>query len=203
MSAPNKKKQRNKEISAFNKIQEEAIVKLQELDKFIIYQVELRFDDFKVKVKGVEFSRLLREGYASSATPGQSAAPPRARPQVYKSVKAFLEGRKKPFPWYTFLSTGVPAEEQDCITDYLNSGGSFNDVKTPVIFIKRLMDHETLRAFMPALDKAIEGGMTHCTRTIVDTLNNVIVARMPKRGHLTKFFQKNCQKRYTSHGMPP
>ena len=64
-------------------------------------------------------------------------------------------------------------------------------MQTPVIFIKRLMDHETLRAFLPALDKAIEGGMTHCTRTIVDTLNNVIVARMPKRGRLTKFFQKN------------
>ena len=53
------------------------------------------------------------------------------------------------------------------------------------------MDHETLRAFLPALDKAVEGGMPHSTRTIVDTLNNVIVARMPKRGSLTKLIQKN------------
>ena len=58
MSAPNKKKQRDKQLSAFNKIQEEAVVKLQELDEFITYQVELRFNDFKVKVKGVEFSRV-------------------------------------------------------------------------------------------------------------------------------------------------
>ena len=53
------------------------------------------------------------------------------------------------------------------------------------------MDHETLRAFLPALNKAIEGGMTHCIKTIVDTLNNVLVGRMPKRGRLTRFFQKN------------
>ena len=80
MSAPNKKKQRDKQLAAFNKIQEQAVVKLQELDDFITYQVELRFDDFKVKVRGVEFSRLLREGQAPSAAPGPSAAPPPALP---------------------------------------------------------------------------------------------------------------------------
>ena len=61
----------------------------------------------------------------------------------------------------------------------------------PVIYIKRLMDHETLRAFMPALDKAIGEGKTHGTRTIIDTLSNVILTRMPKRGRLTRLFQKN------------
>ena len=75
--------------------------------------------------------------------------------------------------------------------DYINSGGPFSDVSGPVIYIKRLMDHETLRAFMPALDKAIGEGKTHCTRTIVDTLSNVILTRMPKRGRLTRLFQKN------------
>ena len=132
-------------------------------------------------VKGVEFSRLLREGYASSTMPGQSAAPPPARPHTYNPVEAFLEGRKKPFPWYTISSTGIPAEEYDYITDYLNSGGQFSDVSGPVIFIKRLINHETLRAFLPALDKAIEEGKIHCTRTIVDTLSNVILTCMPKR----------------------
>ena len=53
------------------------------------------------------------------------------------------------------------------------------------------MDHETLRAFMPALDKAIGEGKTHCTRTIVDTLSNVILTRMPKRARLTTLFQRN------------
>ena len=58
MSAPNKKMLRAKQLAAFNKIQEQAVVKLQELEDFITYQVELRFDNFKVKVRGVELSRL-------------------------------------------------------------------------------------------------------------------------------------------------
>ena len=53
------------------------------------------------------------------------------------------------------------------------------------------MDHETLRAFMPTHHKAIGEGKTYCTRTIVDTLSNVILTCMPKRGPLTKLFQKN------------
>ena len=48
MSAPNKKMLRAKQLAAFNKIQEQAVVKLQELEDFITYQVELRFDNFKV-----------------------------------------------------------------------------------------------------------------------------------------------------------
>ena len=103
-------------------------------------------------------------------------------------MEAFLEGRKKPFPWFTVASTGIPAKEYDCIMDYINSWGPFSDVSGPVIYIKRLMDHETLRAFMPALDKAIGEGKTHCTRTIVDTLSNVILTRMPKRGRLIRLF---------------
>merc|ERR1711873_378164 len=68
--------------------------------------------------------------------------------------------------------------------DYINSGGPFSDVSGPVIYIKRLMDQETLRAFMPPLNKAIGEGKTHCTRTIVDTLSNIILTHMPKRGRL-------------------
>ena len=60
----------------------------------------------------------------------------------------------------------------------------------PTKYIKRLMDHETLRAFMPALDKAIGEGKTHCTCTIVDTLSNVVLTRMPKRARLTRLFQR-------------
>ena len=109
MSAPNKKMLRAKQLAAFNKIQEQAVGKLQQLEDFITYQVELRFDNFKVKVRGVELSRLLRQGQAPSAAPGQSDAHPPAHPQVYKPVEAFLEGRKKSFSWYTVQSTGVPA----------------------------------------------------------------------------------------------
>ena len=158
MSGPNKKLARSKQLSTFNKIQEQAVEKLQQLEDFITYQVQLRFDNFKVKVRGVELNRLLRRGQAPPANPDQLGAQPAPRPQAYKPVEAFLEGRKKSYPWFTIQSTGVSFEEQDCISDYINSGGSFTDVQTPVKFIKRLLDHEILRTFLPALDKAIDGG---------------------------------------------
>merc|ERR1712240_233800 len=88
-------------------------------------------------------------------------------------------------------STGVSCEEQVKLIDYIESGGSFNDVQIPVKFIKRLLDYETLRMFLPALDKAIEGGASHSAKTIVSTLNTLLVNRMPKRGRLTRFFQRN------------
>ena len=111
LSGPMRKKQHDKQLGAFNRLQNDAVMKMHELNEFITYQVELRFDEFKEKVKGVKFSRLLREGYASSTMPGQSAAPPPTRSHTYKPVEAFLEGRKKPFPWYTIQSTGILAEE--------------------------------------------------------------------------------------------
>ena len=180
LSVPNKKLAQAKQLSTFNKIQEQSVEKLQQLEDFITYQVQLRFDNFKAKVRGVELNRLLRQDQAPHAIPDQLGAQPAPRPQAYKPVEAFLEGRKKSYPWFTVQSTGVSLEEQECISDYIDSGGFFNDVQTPVKFIKRLLDHETLRAFLPALDKAINGGMPHKTKTIVDTLNNVLVNRMPK-----------------------
>ena len=137
LSGPARKKQHDKQLSAFNRLQNDAVMKLHELDKFLTYQVELRFDEFKEKVKGVKFSRLLREGSAPSTMTGPAAAPPPTCPHTYKPVKAFLEGRKKPFPWYMVSSTGIPAEEYDCITDYINSRGPFSDLSGPVIYIKR------------------------------------------------------------------
>ena len=64
------------------------------------------------------------------------------------------------------------------------------DVAVLVIYIKRLMDHKTLKIFMPALTKAIGEGKPHSTCTIVDTLCDVVLSRMPKRARLTKVLQR-------------
>ena len=74
--------------------------------------------------------------------------------------------------------------------DYLNSGGEFKDVTILVIYIKHLMDHETLKIFMPSLTKAIGEDQPHTTRTIVDSLCNVVMSRVPKRARLTKVLQR-------------
>ena len=101
-----------------------------------------------------------------------------------------MEGRKKAMPWYTVTSTSVSAEDQESITDYINSGGHFNDVAVPVIYIKRLMDAETLKLFMPAFTKSIGENAPHTTHTIVDTLHAGVMGRVPKRACLTKVL--NC-----------
>ena len=94
------------------------------------------------------------------------------------------------FPWFTVTSTSVSAEDQESITDYLNSGGHFTDVAIPVIYIKRLIDNETLKIFMPALTKAIGDNQPHTTHTIVDTFRAVVMGRVPQRARLTKVL--NC-----------
>ena len=84
-------------------------------------------------------------------------------------------------PWYTVSSTSVSAEDADSTTDYINSGGGFTDVATPLIYIKRLLDVETLKLYVPALTKAIEEKAPHSAHTMVDTLHAVVMGRVPKR----------------------
>ena len=94
-------------------------------------------------------------------------------------------------PWFTVSSTSVSAEDGESIKDYILSGGSFNNVAIPVIFIKRLLDIETLKLFTPALTKAIEVDKApHSVCIIVDTLRAVVIGRVPKRARLTRFLNR-------------
>ena len=94
-------------------------------------------------------------------------------------------------PWFIVSSTSVSVEDAESIKDYIFSGGSFNDVVIPTMFIKCLMDVKTLKLFMPALMKAIEVDKApHCARTIVDTLRAVVMGRIPRRACLTKVLQR-------------
>ena len=61
-------------------------------------------------------------------------------------------------PWFTVSSTLVSAEDAESIKDYNVSGGSFSEMMIPTIFIKCLMDVETLKLFTPALIKAVNKG---------------------------------------------
>ena len=53
-------------------------------------------------------------------------------------------------PWYTVSSTSVSTEDAEIITDYINSGSGFTDMATPLIYIERLLDVETLKLYVPA-----------------------------------------------------
>ena len=90
-------------------------------------------------------------------------------------------------PWFTVSSTSVSAEDAESIKDYILSGGSFNDVAIPVMFIKCLLDVETLKLFTPPLTKVIEENKAlHSACMIMDTLRAVVMGRVPKRAQLTR-----------------
>ena len=67
---------------------------------------------------------------------------------------------------------------------------------TPVIYIKRLFDHETLKVFMPSLTEAVGQDKPHCTRTIVECICDVVMSRVPRRARLTRVLNRiksnNC-----------
>ena len=72
LSSPVRKKQHDTQLSVFNRLQNDAVRKLHELEEFIGMRVDIRFDEFKERVKGVEFSRLLREGSTPSTQVGHT-----------------------------------------------------------------------------------------------------------------------------------
>ena len=117
LSTQVKKRCHEVQLSVFNKLQTAAMLKLEELDEFVGLQVDVRYNEFSQRVRGVEFSRLLREGSTPSAQATSTGAPPPPRSQNYKPVEVFIEVRKKPFPWFTVTSTSVSADDRDCITD--------------------------------------------------------------------------------------
>ena len=97
LSAPMRKKRHDTQLSIFNRLQNDAVRKLQELEEFIGMQVDVCYDKFKERVKGVEFSRLLREGSIPFTQACPTAAPPPTRPHTYKPVEAFMRAARKHF----------------------------------------------------------------------------------------------------------
>ena len=67
---------------------------------------------------------------------GGSTAP---RLPVFKPNESFLEAQKKLILWYMVASTSVSAEDAESIRDYLSSGGAFNDVNIPCMYIKKII----------------------------------------------------------------
>ena len=137
LSAQVRKKRHEGQETAFRKLNAAATAKLEELDDFVSDQVDIRFKAFCERIRGAELNTLMREGQGpSQGAPNPSAHPPQ-RVNTFKPNESFLECRKKPFPWYSVGSTSVPSEERDAIADYINSGGAFNHVSVPTIYIKR------------------------------------------------------------------
>ena len=168
LSATLRKKRHELQELVFRKLHAAAAAKLEELDDYVSDQVDIRFKTFCERIRGSELNILMREGQGPSQQAPNPSAPPPQRVSTFKPNETFLECQKKSFPWYSVGSTSVPSEERDAISDYINSGGAFNHVSVPTIYIKRLFCAETLKAFLPLLDDAVKNktGTTIHRRTL-------------------------------------
>ena len=59
-------------------------------------EYDIRYKEFVEKVKGVELSRLPRQGTSTQAP--TTNAPPAPRAQVFKPIDVFLDQHKKATP---------------------------------------------------------------------------------------------------------
>ena len=185
LSATVRKKRHELQESVFRKLHAAAMARLEELDDYVSDQVDIRFKTFCERIRGSELNILMREGQGPSQGAPNPSAPPPQRVSTFKPNETFLECRKKSFPWYSVGSTSVPSEERDAISDYINSGGAFNHVSVPTIYIKRLFCAETLKVFLPLLDDAVKNkNRDHNTQTIVDCIVEVVMSRVPRRARL-------------------
>ena len=81
------------------------------------------------------------------------------------------------------------------ISDYLTSGGSFIDVKTPIMFLGKTMDSETFRSFSGVIAKAINvNRKSHSVPTILDALRSMVMDHVPLRSRQAKMF-RYCKKK--------
>ena len=77
-------------------------------------------------------------------------------------------------------------EDIDAISDYLLSGGSFTDIEVPIMYLKKVMDKDSLINFRAAVTAKINRGADPYIKTLVDALKEMVLARIPCQARLIK-----------------
>ena len=108
--------------------------------------------NLKGRVSSLELARILQPN-TQTAAPTESSSG--TNKHVFKPNEDFLTARKKQCPWYRVSDTQVPPEDLAALANYLTPRGSFSDVKTPIMFIRKVMDPEAFRSFAGIITKAI------------------------------------------------
>ena len=98
LSAAMRKKRQETQLTTFNKLQALTADKLMELDKFTGLNVCVRYEVFAERVKGIKFSRLLRQGHGPPSKAPTTNAPSTLRTPQYKPIESFLDSRHKSMP---------------------------------------------------------------------------------------------------------
>ena len=72
------------------------------------------------------------------------------------------------------------------ISDYLLSGGHFTDIEFPIMYLKKIIDTDSLINFKAAMTIKINSGADPNIKTLVDVLREMILVRIPRRARLIK-----------------
>ena len=108
-------------------------------------------EELKGKIRGTELAQILQPNPGAAPATEDSSGQKRIQ---YKPNEGFHTARKKACPWYRVSDTSVTPEDVSAIWDYLTSSGTFSDVVTPIMFLKKILCLETYRSLSRANSKA-------------------------------------------------
>ena len=152
LCAAKKKSHADAQANILVQLQEAAKEKIDSINDFMDLEALVAVESLKGKVSSLEIARILHPNLHVSA-PSESSSD--TKKQIYKPNKDFLTARKKQILWYRVSNTQVPPEDLAALEDYLTSGGPFTDVKTPIMFIRKIMDPKTFKSFSGVIAQAI------------------------------------------------
>ena len=90
----------------------------------------------------------------------------------------------------------MPLVDLVVISNYLMSGGSFSDVKTPIMFLRKMMVPETFWSFSGVIAQAIDvDRKSHSVPTILDALRSTVMNQVPLRARQAKMFRHTARRK--------
>ena len=127
-----KKRKRDKCLEVFEILREAAHERVRAMEDDITGEVEGRFELHRMRLGDIDVDRLLRAKTAGASV--TTSAPTSHKVPNYKPVEAFLGS--KLFTWWKISDMVARAEDIDAVADYLYSGGLFNDIEKPIMYME-------------------------------------------------------------------
>ena len=161
----------SEETQAFEVLREAAHERVRAMEEDIYSEVEGRYELHRMRLGDIDVDRLIRAG--TSGPSATASAPTSQKLPQYKPVEVFLSS--KTFPWWKISDTVARAEDLEALSDYLYSGGLFNDIEQPIMYMKKILDKDSLISFRAALNLRINRDKANpIIKLLVETLKDMI-----------------------------
>ena len=149
-----KKRKRIKRQESFEALKLLAFTKVRTMEEEVMNEVETRYEVHRKRLGEVNVDRLLRAGPAGPSAPGTSQASTSVKPSQFKPQESFLGSRK--FPWWRTTDSTADPKDLEMVTDYLYSGGTWQNIEQPYMYITKLLCRDTMTGYRKALDKKLD-----------------------------------------------